>query len=86
MSSDEALCDEIDWVDVAAAVSEQVTEPVVQVVDVAPVEAALVTDHIAELGDHLGHVSQGAAACGPGKPAPLGLEFGERVDGKDLRA
>ena len=76
------LVDEFDRADVVAAVPEHATERVVDVVDVAAAQAALVGDDRSELEPHFGHEAEGAAARGLRELDAVRLESRECVGGK----
>src|SRR6266542_756107 len=73
---------EFDRADVVAAVPEHPVERVVEGVDVAAAQAALVGDDPPELEGHFGHEAEDAATGGLREPNAVGLKLGERVGGK----
>jgi hypothetical protein len=68
------LVDKFDRADVVAAVPEHPAERVIEVVDVAAAQAALVGDDRSQLERHFSHEAQRAAACGLRELDAVGLE------------
>ena len=78
------LRDEFDRVDVSAAVVQGAAELMVESVDVAVAEAAGSSDLVAEVGGHLVHEAEDAAACRLGETNPLRIDLGEGIGRQGL--
>jgi hypothetical protein len=70
---------EFDRAEVFAAVSWRATESVVKDVDVAPAEAACLSDEVSKLEGHLVHEAERAATRRLGETNTVRLKLGERT-------
>jgi hypothetical protein len=76
----EPLGDELDRVDISAAVVEGAAKLVVEGAAVAVAEAAGISDLVAKVDRHLVHEPEDAAACRPCETNGVGVELAERVE------
>ena len=74
----EPLGNELDRVDVSAAVVQGAAEVMVEGVDVAVAEAAGISDLVAKVDGHLVHEAEGASACRLGETNGVRVELVER--------
>ena len=83
----ESLGNEVERLSVnAASVVQRAALKVVEASGVAGVEAAFVVDLVAEVGRHLVHEPEDAAACCPREENSVGVEWTENVERQALGA
>ena len=75
----EPLRDELDWVDVSAAVVQGSAKAMVERSSVAAAEAAGVSDLVSKVGGHLVHEAEDAAARRLRETNGVGIELAEGV-------